>query len=649
MISWTFVEKYKNKPVPWGAVGYVTYKRTYARMTDSGRTEEWWQTLHRCIKSLVEDLDMWMTQAEVEDLYHYCFTLKCSLSGRALWSLGTPTIRKVGADSLQNCWHVAVDHPIEPFLFTFNELMLGGGVGFNIKPEYVYSLPEIRYNPDVQRVDDNDVDLIVADNREGWVELLKRVLESFYYTGNRVHYATHCIRERGSKINGFGGVASGAEELVIGIQNIVNVLRTRFGKKLRPVDCLDIQNIIGSIVVAGNVRRSAEIAIGSADDLLFLNSKAFGRGSIPNWRAMSNNTVDTNDLRELPQLFWDNYTEVDRHGDAVSECFGLINLHNCRTYGRLADGEDYRPDPLVVGTNPCGEISLESYEACNLAEIFLPNIQDEEEFIEVSRIIYKVVKTISRHRFSHPRTREVVERNRRLGIGVTGFLQAGHLKSESIFNAAYRAIEEEDISYSAALGINRSIKLTTVKPSGTLSLLAGVTPGGHPAFSKYMIRRIRFAANDPLVDRCRANGFHVEPKLELDGSNDYNTMVVSFPIATPKGTLTESDVSGINQLEYQKWLQTHWADNSVSTTVYYSDNELPSIRAWLERNYPDNVKTSSLLRAKKHGFKQAPFEAITQERYNELCSKSKPITSIDDDTEREIDSVECSAGGCPIK
>jgi len=619
-------------------------------MTDAGITEEWWQTLYRCVRSLVDDLDMWMTQAEVEDLYHYCFTLKCSLSGRALWSLGTETIRKVGADSLQNCWHVAVDHPIDPFLFTFNELMLGGGVGFNIKPEYVYSMPVIKYDADVQRIDDDDVDFIVPDNREGWVELLKRVLEAFYYTGNRVHYATHCIREKGAKIVGFGGTASGPEELVSGISNIATIMRARLHKKLRPIDCLDIQNIIGSIVVAGNVRRSAQIAIGSADDIMFLQSKAFGRGSIPNWRVMSNNTVDTSDLRELPPLFWDNFTEVDHHGDAVSECLGLINLHNCRTYGRLADGEDYRPDPLVVGTNPCGEISLESYEACNLAEIFLPNIQNAEEFVDVSKIIYKVVKTISKHKFSHPRTREVVERNRRLGIGVTGFLQAGHLKSESIFNAAYRAIEEEDVVYSSALGINRSIKLTTVKPSGTLSLLAGVTPGGHPAFAKYMIRRIRFASTDPLVERCRANGFHVEPKLELDGSLDYNTMVVSFPLSTPKGTLTEQDVSAVNQFEYQKWLQTHWSDNSVSTTVYFKDAELPEIRNWLERQYPDNVKTSSLLRAKQHGHKQAPFEAITQERYNELIAKSKTITSIVDDAERNTaETLECASGSCPIK
>lgn len=649
-INWSFVDDYSRATPPWGPVGYLTYKRTYARLTDAGYTEEWWQTCYRVVRSLVDDLDFYTDQDEVELLYDYLFNLKLCFSGRPLWQLGTSTVRRLGADSMQACWHVTPNEPIKPFTFTFDKLMLGGGVGFNIQSEYVYEMPRVRFDPTIARVDKNDVGFIVPDNREGWVELLRRTLEAFFFTGRSLTYSAACIRAKGEKISSFGGVASGPGELCNGIAAICKILSTRHGQKLRPIDVLDIMNIIGGVVVAGNVRRSAEIAIGDMDDLAYLNAKAFGRGSIPNWRSMSNNSVVCNDINALPNQFWNNYTDVDSNGHAVSECYGLVNLYNCRRYGRLADGEEYRPDAFVTGTNPCGEITLEPYEPCNLAELFLPNLENEEEFRIAAGLAYKVAKTIARYPFSDPQTQEVVDRNQRIGIGAGGFLQAPHLRSEGIYHCVYRYLEELDAEYSQQLGVNRSIKLTTVKPSGTLSLLAGVTPGAHPAFAPYYVRRIRFASNDPLVDKCMRHGFHVEPLERIDGSQDYGTSVVSFPVAVPKGTVCAKDMSAVLQLEYVKWLQTNWADNSVSVTVYYKDEELPEIREWLKTHYAESIKTLSFSRHVGHGFRQAPYEAISAEKYRELLSKSKPINRIVDSVQRDLaESTECSSGVCPVK
>lgn len=645
-MNWSFVDDYVDKTPPWGPIGYITYKRSYARRTESGNTEEWWQTIHRCIKSLVEDLDADLTQEEVETLFHYMFNLKCSMAGRALWQLGTPTILKVGANSLQNCWHVAVDEPIKPFTFAFEQLMLGGGVGFNIQAEHVYGIPRVRHDPKITRHDNHDVGFIVPDNREGWVELLERVLHSFFFSGRDLVYSCVAVRDKGAKIQGFGGTASGPEELARGIGLISKILSSRYGQKLRPVDCLDIMNIIGMVVVSGNVRRSAQMAIGDSSDLLFHNSKAWGRSKIPNWRAMSNNTVECYDIRQLPPVFWQNYTERV-NGQATSECFGLVNLHNARRFGRLADGEDFRPDPLVVGLNPCGEITLESYEACNIADIFLPNIEDEEEFMTAAHLLYKVTKSISRLPTNDRRVNEVVSRNHRLGIGVTGFLQAPHLRSEPIFNRVYRSIEELDESYSRRIGCSRSIKLTTVKPSGTLSLLAGVTAGVHPAFASHYIRRIRFAANDPLVAVCEANGYHVEPQIGFDGQPNYETLVVSFPCHTT--AITAKQVDAVTQLEYQKWLQTNWSDNGVSCTVYFHDEELPAIQKWLTSQYPESVKSISFLRHTAHGFVQAPYEEITPQQYAEMTSKVKPITKVTESEVRDPLVSDCDAGSCPIR
>jgi ribonucleoside-triphosphate reductase len=298
-LSPEFVQQYSHLVPPWSEVGYVTYKRTYARaVPGTDRTEEWHETIARVCNGLIE-IGGKFTQQELERLYDHLFYMRGMTSGRALWQLGTDTVRKIGADSLQNCWHVTCDE-LDAFTFTFNQLMLGGGVGFNIRPEYVFALPPVKFCPVVERVDTPDCDFIVPDNREGWVTLLAKVLEAHFVTGKTLRYYTKCIRPKGEPIKGFGGVASGPSDLVKGINEIVKIIQARHHKKLRPIDCLDIQNIIGQIVVSGNVRRSAEIAIGDPHDKLFLEAKNWHTGNIPNWRAMSNNSVGVGPLRRYP-------------------------------------------------------------------------------------------------------------------------------------------------------------------------------------------------------------------------------------------------------------------------------------------------------------------------------------------------------------
>jgi len=641
-LSKKFVNSYKGLTPPWGPLGYVTYKRTYARMTDEGVTEEWYQTVGRCCQGLL-DIGGVFTQREIEQVYDYVFNLKMNFSGRALWQLGTPTVERVGADSLQNCWHVAVNE-LNTFCFTFNELMLGGGVGYNITPEQVYGLPVVKYGVAVNRSDSSDVDFIVPDNREGWVDLLRKVLNAFFVTGKNLTYSTVCIRPKGQPIKSFGGLASGSEELVSGISQIVAILQGRLHNKLRPIDCLDIMNIIGSIVVSGNVRRSAELAAGSPEDKLFLSAKNWGDYTVPNWRNMSNNSVITNNIAELPDEFWKGY-----HGHG--EPYGLINLDLARSHGRLIDGVDYRPDYNVTGTNPCGEIFLESYEACNLFELYLPNLFSKEEFITAGILGYKVCKSISKYPFSDAKVNEVVSRNQRLGVGITGVLQSKWITEPRSLDTVYEAIEESDVTYSKELGVNESIKLTTVKPSGTLSLLPGITPGIHPAYSAFYTRRVRFASNDPLVSMCKGKGYHVEPVVNLDGTRNLDTSVVSFPIATPKGTILANKVSAVDQLKFQSIAQQHWADNSVSTTCYYRSEELPEIKDYLKENYTDSIKSVSFLLHSDHGFLQAPYEQISHKEYKKAITNIKGMSSVVETSERELDNgnLECASGACPIR
>lgn len=644
-ISPSAVKAMRSTPVPWGTLGYVTYKRTYSRLReDLGRTEEWADTVERCVNALLS-YGMQVTQEEADEFAGMFHQLKAIPGGRMLWQLGTSTVEKIGAASTQNCFYTKVTD-VEAFCFTFDMLMLGGGVGFSVLPSHVHKLPEVRVPAGrVIRRDDPDVDFVVPDNRQGWVELLRRTLNSYFHTGRGFTYSCHVVRGKGTRIKGFGGTASGPEELVKGINQICGVLDSRVGKHLRPIDALDVMNIIGSVVVAGNVRRSAQISLGHADDSDYLAAKNWSSGQVPNWRAMSNNSVYCSSIKKLPESFWAGY-------EGTGEPYGLINLDLMRKVGRLKDMGLY-PDHSIDGVNPCGEQGLSDKEACCLAELVPANLKTRDEFVRAARHLYRVCKTCLQLPFAWAQTNEIVKRNQRMGIGMTG-LRSPHNLGWDDFDAGYKAVREYDLEYSKQIKASPSVRITTQKPSGTLGLLPGgayVLPAGlHSGYSTYFTRRIRFSAADPIVEACRKAGYHVEPKLEFDGTQDFNTLIVSFPCASAPGTALAEDTPVVDQLEYAKQVQIHWSDNNVSLTAYYRKGELPAVRDWLGKNYKDGVKTASFLLHSDHGFVQAPYEPITKVQYDEAMKAVRPIQALDDSAQWDmIDSAECAGGVCPVK
>lgn len=624
--------------IPWGPVGYIVYKRTYSRSINDIKTEEFPDTVERLLKGCQQQLKCNFSDSELQDVKNMMLELKGLPAGRFLWQLGTSTVKNLGLASLQNCSATVVNNPIRPFTWTMDMLMLGSGVGYNIQKEYVYELPKVK-KVKIIRQDTKDADFIVPDSRAGWVKLLEYVLNSHFYTGENFSYSTMLIRGKGAAIKGFGGVASGPEELCYGIEQINNVLNSRAGKKLRPVDCLDIMNIIGYIVVAGNVRRSAQLALGDMDDLQYLNAKKWDLGSIPNWRSMSNNSIVCNDVNQIPNQFWDGYC-------GNGEPYGLVNLALSRKIGRI--GETQYCDPDVVAYNPCCEQSLEEGETCCLQEIFLPNISSPEELFSVAKNLYRIAKHSLALKCHHKDTEYVVHKNMRMGIGLTGILQCTD-KIEWL-DECYKKLREYDKEYSKKNDFPSSIKLTTVKPSGTLSLLAGTTSGIHPGYSQYYLRRIRIASNSPLIEIIKNHGYNIEYQRNFDNSIDRNTMIAEFPCSHPEGTVLTKDLSAIDQLENIKTLQKVWSDNAVSCTIYYKKEELGNIKEWLLANYNNNIKTCSFLLHSEHGFNQAPLEEITENQYIELKNKTKPIELVnfgDGDIVSEYE--ECIAGSCPVK
>lgn len=1154
----------------WGfnGLGHLVYKRTYAR-----NNEEFPDTVQRIVNACNTQLKMNLTSEEQADLTQLLLSLKGSVAGRFMWQLGTSTVNKLGLFSLQNCSHTLVNHPITPFTWAFDALMLGSGVGFNIQQEYINELPKVR-RAKITRKDTSDADFIVPDSREGWVSLLRAVLGSHFGGDGIKSYSTKLIRTKGAPIKGFGGVASGPEELCWGIGEINNILNNRAGGYLTSVDCLDIMNIIGKVVVAGNVRRclpegslvhtqrglvpieqtipgedqaltskgyrtikhkfdqgiqdcltiktqdgyfectpnhkmavaspsgyewkmakelkpedrllsprqitegiptqlpswtydkpkhsttckdihipnlvdeniawlvglfqadgytypnynkggfnayvsivvgenekhladkaaeqlqrfgedlhivvkkrpneaswmvhcqskqlawyfdkqikqanqtivtpdwikqaqpavrlayvagvadgdgallnrpiqvvttvypewakelqtllyscgiesrlknqteewpsrkgwqklstlslitshaqiqfslipqlrkgavrinskskkangipsswieegqirrkyglyqakqlnidsyekeygkvnnvpvevieivpgpmqvktydieveeehefycngylthnSAMIALGDYDDIPYLKAKRWDLGNIPNWRAMSNNTVVCDDITKLPDEFWEGYK-------GNGEPYGLYNLPLAQSVGRIKDGTKY-PDPTVVGVNPCvtgdttiltkeghkridslvgqsveiwngfewsevtpkitgenqptliinfsegqqlqctpahkfylhGDIQVtaadlkggerlincyspyfdvpvkthvtsisegpvEDYvycfnepkrhlgvfngvvtgqcseqplgdkETCCLAEIHLQNIKSKQELIRTAKWLYRINKHSLLLKCHHKNTQDIVHSNLRMGIGITGWMQS--LDKLDWLDDTYNELRAYDKEYSAKLGCPESVKLTTIKPSGTLSLLSGATPGIHPGFSRYHIRRVRMAADSALVQECKNKGYIVEDQLNFDNTIDHTTKIVEVPCEFSEGTVVASDMTAIDQLETIIKAQTEWSDNAVSCTVYFDPDELPGIKQYLATYYKNNLKAVSFLLKSDHGFAQAPLEEITEQEYNrrvELIT-DELTTSVDADLEG---IEECEGGACPVK
>jgi len=633
LISDDFVATYSTKAPPWGfgGLGEIVYLRTYSR-----DGEMWPETVQRCINGAIE-IGADLTQDEAETLFDHMFHLRASLSGRSLWQLGTPLVKKFNGTSLNNCFFSNIEK-IEDFELLFDYLMLGGGVGFSVERAKIHDLPKIKPGVVITHERTNDADIIVPDSRQGWRRLLHSVLKSFFETGKSFSYSTILVREFGAPLKTFGGTASGPGALIEGVADICKVMQAREGKKLRSVDVLDICNIIGRIVVSGSSRRSAQIAIGDPDDILFLRAKNWGTGNVPGWRANSNNSIYADSYDQIMPELWKGY-------DGSGEPYGLLNRKLARTYGRVGEK---RSDPTVEGFNPCAEIALGDGESCNLATIFLPNIESYDQFLEVSKLLYKVQKAITNLSYPYEKTSTITKKNRRLGQSVTGLLQCTE-EQLSWLSPGYEALRDFDKQYSAEHGVPESVRLTTVQPSGTLSLLPGVTPGIHPAYAPYYIRRVRFSVADPLVDACRKRGYNVVPEIMIDGREDHTKLVVEFPAKSPENAVLAKNMTAIEQLEWVKWSQKEWADNAVSVTVYYRKEELPEIKAWLSEHYDDNIKSVSFLLHSDHNFPLPPYEEIDEATYVKMLAKidfSVPLRATEDTT---MFDEACATGSCPVR
>jgi len=661
-----FVSNYKSKKVPWGyvdaggnSVGEITFLRTYSRIKEDGTKETWVEVCERVINgmySLQKDHAKnnrlpWndsKAQASAKEAYDRLFNLKWTPPGRGLWVMGTPLVNEQrNSAALQNCSFVSTDsmtkiNPAKPFAFLMEASMLGVGVGFDDKGA---DKDFLIYEPKLPTVT-----TVIPDTREGWVESTSSLINSYLKPEQNIcEFDYSLVRPAGVPIKTFGGTAAGPEPLI----KLHNYIRTLFGgrsgEKLTRKDIADIGNLIGVCVVSGNVRRSAELLMGRLDDPDFLNLKnpevypernSYDPAS-PGWAWMSNNSVEV----KVGDDFSGIIDGIARNGEP-----GVIWMDVTRKYGRLIDAPNNK-DWRAAGYNPCAEQSLESFECCTLVETYMNRHDSLDDFKRTLKFAYLYAKTVTLLPTHWEETNAIMQRNRRIGTSISGIAnfadRVGLPTLREWMDAGYSTIQQYDKSYSEWLGIRESIKTTTVKPSGTVSILAGESPGVHwTPGGQYFLRTIRFGNDDPMLPLFIANGYVVEPASESPAT----TSVVYFPIES-QAKRSEKDVSIYEKTSLAAMAQRHWSDNSVSVTISFNAEEEKDAVGTVLHMFDGQLKTVSFLPMGNKTYPQMPYTQITKEQYDEYKYKLLPIDFTDVYAGMAADAIGekyCSTDFCEV-
>jgi ribonucleoside-triphosphate reductase (thioredoxin) len=666
-LSEDFVNGYKNKKAPFGyrdaagnSVGEITFLRTYSRLKEDGTKETWVDVCERVINgmySLQKDHAKtnrlpWSdtkAAASAKEAFERLFELKWSPPGRGLWVMGTPIVMaQRNSAALQNCAFVSTKEmtkadPSRPFTFLMEASMLGVGVGFDDKgADKDFQI----YEPQGEET------YVVPDTREGWVKSLELIINAYLRADQKNPVFDYKeIRPAGTPIKTFGGTAAGHEPLERLHKHITKLFTGRSGEKVTRRDLADIGNMIGVCVVSGNVRRSAELLIGRIDDKDFLNLKnadiypernSYDPAS-PGWAWMSNNSVEAYVGADLDPIV----EGIARNGEP-----GVVWLDVSRQYGRLVDppnNKDYR----VEGYNPCAEQSLESYEMCTLVETYLNRHENLEDYKRTLKFAYLYAKTVTLLPTHWSETNGIMQRNRRIGTsmsGVANFADNRGLPTlREWMDEGYKTIKYYDTTYSEWLGIRESIKTTTVKPSGTVSILAGESPGVHwTPGGKYFMRTIRFGNSDPMLPLFKMANYKVEPASE----NPETTSVVYFPIKS-ESKRAEKDVSIYEKMALAAYAQRYWSDNSVSVTISFNPETESEAVGTVLHLYDGQLKTVSFLPSGNFTYLQMPYQQITEEEYiNEGEMKLFPIDFAGVYAGMAADAIGeayCSTDACEVK
>ena len=680
LLTREFLSPYKHAPNPMGQLGAFVYTRTYSRFLPRlGRREFWWETVRRAVEyncSLAPT-----SREEAEKLFDNIYHMRQFLSGRTLWVGGTP-VAELYPMANYNCAFTVIDS-FAAYHDLFYLLMVGSGVGVRVLQSDADKLPPVRTDleilhksydpvPPYARLEYTDLTfahdtatLNVGDSKEGWAQALTHYFDLLsnreYRKIHRLIVVYDSIRPKGERLRTFGGTASGFGSMMAMIDKIHKVI-TAAGQRegavwvsLRPIDLLDIANIIGENVVSGGVRRTSEIGLIDADDQACIQAKSNlyrqvrGRWEIDKsiaHRQMSNNSIFYRKKPTREKLHW-HLQQMRYSGEP-----GWINEEA---------GAKRRPN--FSGCNPCGEILLDSNGLCNLTTVnvmaFVKDGKlDRDALLEAQRLSVRAGYRMTCRELELHRWNAVQQRDRLLGCSLTGWqdmVNAAGLDREAqiaLLEELRQTAHVAAKSIAERLGGKTPLLVTTLKPEGTLSLLPTVSSGVHYSHAPYYIRRVRITAADPLCKVCEELGYPVLPEVGQD-PDDPTTKVVEFPVKAPEGRV-KADVSAIEQLETYKMFMEHYVDHNCSITVHVRENEWDAVEQWVWDNW-DDVVALSFLSYDDSFYELMPYEAISKEEYERRLAEMKPFNPSllsryeQQETELDIGDSECVNGVCPVR
>ncbi|MDH8679896.1 ribonucleoside-triphosphate reductase, adenosylcobalamin-dependent [Fusibacter bizertensis] len=677
-----FISKYKHMNSPMQQLGDFVYYRTYSRwLPEEKRREYWWETVRRAVEYNCTITKT--NRSEAEELFDNIFHLRQFLSGRTFWVGGT-SVAKHYPMANYNCSFQIVNN-FSAFKDIFYLLMIGSGVGVRILKDDVSQLPRVRTDFEVVHKDysplskseredntsleffyNNTVKITIGDSKEGWVQSLDffmQLIHSNEYRNIKTIIIDYDhVRPKGEKLRTFGGTASGhtsLKNMFYKIDRVVKkagILTESKLVKLRPIDCLDIANVIGENVVVGGVRRTAEIVLVDADDQECIEAKSKlytmedGKWIVNEeilHRQMSNNSIYYKEKPTREKLKWQ-----------------LERMRYSGEPGWVNEVAGAKRRPNFNGVNPCGEILLDNKGLCNLTTINVFAFVDENNKLDIQGLL-KAQRLSARASYRMtcvelelPMWNNVQQRDKLLGCSLTGWMDminATKLNKDeqaNLLKMLRDAAKKEAEMYSAELGGGVPVLVTTVKPEGTLSQLPVVSSGVHHSHSPYYIRRVRINSHDPLVKVCEELGYPVLPEVgqELETCT---TKVVEFPVKAPVGK-TKYDVSAIEQLETYKMFMEHYVDHNCSITVSVRPEEWEIVEEWVYNNWDDTVALS-FLPLEDSFYQLMPYEAISEEEYTKRVIEMKPfrpslITKYEkEEVELDIGSDGCDTGACPVR
>lgn len=615
------------------------HKSRYARyMDDEQRREEWEETINRYVSFFTERNQI--DDIMAEELYNAIFEQKVMPSMRCMMTAGAALKRDNVAAF--NCSYLPIDSP-RSFDELMYILMCGTGVGFSVERDYVNQLPVV-----ADSFHDTKTTVVVSDSKVGWASAFRELI-SLLYAGKVPKCDLTKVRLAGARLKTFGGRASGPQPLADLFNFSVDLFKGAAGRKLTSLECHDLVCKIADIVVVGGVRRSALISLSNVTDNRMANAKN-GEWYISNGqRALANNSAV---YSEKPDF--DTYSsEMKRLYDSKSGERGIFSRIAAQ---KVAARNERRDATHKFGTNPCSEIILRPYQFCNLSEVIVrpdDTLQSLKEKVRLATILGTLQATLTDFRYLRNIWKRNTEEEALLGVSMTGIMDCKLTNGSTGEEALGKLLDnlrtvsvETNRQWASALGINQSVAITCVKPSGTVSQLTDSASGIHPRFSDYYVRTVRADKKDPLATAMIEAGFPYEEDV-MNNSN----WVFSFPQKAPEKAVTVESMGAMEQLRLWKTYQDHWCEHKPSMTCYYNDDNFYAVCQWIWENF-DSVSGISFLPEAEHVYKQAPYQKIDKKTYQKL-SKEMPkqfewdIEEKEDNTEG-AQTLACVAGVCEI-